>query len=186
MATTLKQTEGVVAASAWPTPPLDMSANTFSILPSLIWPRIEAWVSRRWVSRSVVWIIEGPGDWVAPLSPATIAVVEVWQADAWQAVTLRPSPLGGYVLDSEGPYRFTGTVGAGPVPDDVTEAYRRLAEYMGDNAAPSMWKGRAGASSVNVDLGSIKQSFDRNPAWLARAMQNSGAADLLRPYRGVA
>ena len=43
------------------------------------------------------WTVEGPGEFVPPLSPATISTVEVWSsADAWEVVTLTPSPLGGY------------------------------------------------------------------------------------------
>lgn len=44
--------------------------------------------------------------------------------------------------------------------------------------------GTAGASAVTLDLTSgVKVETQRNPAWLARAMHNSGAGDLLRPYR---
>ena len=182
MATTLKQTEGIPAA--WPASPSGLSTGAAALDAGMLWGRIEAWIAHRWSSRSVVWIVEGCGEWVAPLCPATIATVEVW-GTSWGAVTLNASPLGGWVLD-DATYRFTGTVGAGPVPVAGQEAFRRLAEYAAEGREYGLWKGRAGASSVDVKLGdNLSQSFDRAPTWLARAMQNSGAADLLRPYRGV-
>jgi hypothetical protein len=43
---------------------------------------------------------------------------------------------------------------------------------------------RAGVSSYTVGMGgAVEESYQRNPAWMARAIQNSGAGDLLRPYR---
>lgn len=77
-----------------------------------------------------------------------------------------------------GPYRFTATVGGGDVPAAVSEAFRRLAEYLADDPE------RSGASSYSVNMGgAIEESFNRNPAWIARALDLSGAADLLRPYK---
>ncbi|SFN85194.1 hypothetical protein SAMN05216224_11754, partial [Thioclava dalianensis] len=113
-----------------------------------------------------------------PLSPATVSTVEQWQGDQWETCTPDPSPLGGYDLPTYGPYRITASVGSGDVPAAVSEAFRRLAEYLGDT------DDRAGLSSYSVNMGgAIQESYQRNPAWTARAMQNSGAADLLRPYR---
>lgn len=73
---------------------------------------------------------------------------------------------------------FAGTLWtADAPPEDVLEAFRRLAEYSTDkDAHPSL-------TSRSVEIGSLRESFERSPAWLARAMQYSGAADLLRPYR---
>ena len=87
------------------------------------------------------------------------------------------SPYGGYVFASEGPYRITASVGDGDVPAAVLEAFRRLAEYMAEDA------GKAGATSEKTDVGPITIEVQRSAAWVARAMINSGAADLLRPYR---
>ena len=182
MAVTLKQVEGVPAA--WPAKPTGLSTEATALDVGIIWGRIEQWIARRWSSRSIVWTVEGSGEWVPPLAPAIITTVEVWSG-AWGVVTLGASPLGGYDLDTEGPYRFTGTVGAGPVPLAGQEAYRRLAEYSAEVSDYSMMKGRAGASSVDAEIGPIHESFSRSPSWAAKAMHNSGAADLLRPYRKV-
>ncbi len=69
-------------------------------------------------------------------------------------------------------------MGGGEVPAAVSEAFRRLAEYLADATD------RAGVSSYSVNMGgAIEESYQRNPAWVARAMELSGAADLLRPYK---
>jgi len=180
MAETLKQDEAVPAS--YPATPSGLSTAALAIAPAVIWARIEAYVSTRWTARAVVWTVAGPGDWEPLLTPATVSAVEQWTGSAWAAVTLNPSPLGGYCLN-DATYRITAAVGGGTVPEAVNQAYRRLAEYSSDAGSPGPTKGRSGASSVSLDLGEYKTSFDRAPTWLARAMSNSGAADLLRPYR---
>jgi hypothetical protein len=175
MSTTTKQTEG--APAAYPATPSGLSAAAEALDPAMIWQRLESYVAHRWTARDVVWTVEGPSDWQPPLTPATIATVEIWQADAWESVTLSPSALGGYVLPGCGPYRFTGTVGDGTVPAAVNEAFRRLAEYMAAK------KGKPGATSERVTAGSVTVEQSRAASWMAKALQNSGAADLLRTYR---
>lgn len=178
MATVLRETEGVPAS--YPIQPYPWSTEAALIGTAKIWPRIESWTAYRWQERAVVWIVEGPGDWVPRLSPAAVNTTEVWESDAWQAATLSPSALGGYVLDGEGPYRFTATVGdTGTPPAAVQEAARRLAEYF---AAASGEELRTAAAGSLSDLGF---RMERTPNWLARAMQYSGAADLLRPWRNL-
>jgi hypothetical protein len=133
MTTTIEQTEGTPAS--YPT----VSGYSGAEL-ERVWRRIESYVAWRWTSRTIEWVVEGPGHWHAPLEPATITTVEIWNSnDAWEVVTLSPSPYGGYWLDGCGPYRFTGTCGGGTVPADVEEAFRRLATYM------SARVGKAGA-----------------------------------------
>ncbi|MCC5961575.1 MAG: hypothetical protein JJU09_00465 [Rhodobacteraceae bacterium] len=144
-----------------------------------LWQRIEAYVAHRWTPRGVVWIVDGPGDWRVPLTPAEIDATEVWHNGAFQAVTLAASPLGGLHLPEFGPYRIGATVGAdSDVPPAVMEAFNRFAAYMDaeDDGAP-------GASTVSLSEGSLSATIKRDPKWLARAIQLSGAADLLRPYR---
>ncbi|WP_054301957.1 hypothetical protein [Gemmobacter sp. LW-1] len=182
MAVTIKQAEAIPAT--YPDSPEGLSADAAALDAAMIWQRIEAWIAHRWTARAVVWTVEGPGEWVPPLTPATVQTVEAWQADAWVEVFPPPSPLGGYVLACDVPYRITATVGSGTPPAAVLEAFRRLAEYMAEDVKPSMRMGRAGVSSMSYSIGSaIDVKFDRNPAWMARALVNSGAGDLLRPYR---
>jgi hypothetical protein len=180
MATTIKQTEA--APEEYPDlgSPSPLSAAAASLSPDMIWQRIEAYIAHRWTARSVTWVVEGPGEWHPPLAPATISTVEVWsRAGEWETATLDASPLGGYYLPYTGPFRFTAMVGSGDVPANVIEAFRRLAEYMASKP------GKAGARSESIAAGSINISSTRDPAWLAKAMQNSGAGDLLRGLRNV-
>lgn len=175
MAVTLKEVEAIPAS--YPTiTGLTLPAQVLEHPP--IWERIEAYCRTRWTARQVVWTVEGGGAWEAPLQPATLNTVEVWESGAWVECTPAASPWGGYDLPGDGPYRITGDVGGGPVPWAVREAFRRLAEYLAD--APD----RSGVSSYSVNMGgAIEESYQRNPAWVARAMDMSGAADLLRPYK---
>jgi len=172
----LKRDEAIPVS--YPPVPSGLSAAAAALDPAMIWSRIEAYIAYRWTARAVIWTIEGPGEWTPDLTPVTVSATEIWQADTWTAETLTAGPLGGFVLDGEGPYRITASAGSGTVPAEVNEAFRRLAEYMADDAETP-----AGASAYTVNLGPIDLATTRNPAWLARAMINSGAGDLLRRYR---
>jgi hypothetical protein len=175
MATVIQQVEDV---TTYPAAPAGLSTAAAALSPDMICQRIESYIAWRWTARGVTWFVEGPGEFAPTLAPATISTVDVWSsADAWETATLSPSPLGGYVLPCTGPYRFMGTVGGGTVPAVVLEAWRRLAEYMA--AKP----GKPGAKMERIRAGSILLEHQRSESWMALALQNSGAADLLRPYR---
>ena len=171
MAVTVRQAEGVPAAY----PVLDPAVG------AEVWQRIESYIAHRYSARDIEWIVEGPGEWHPPLAPATISTVEIWTGSGWDDCTPDASPLGGYVLSGCGPYRFTGTVGVddADVPASVATAAHRLSDYM--TAKPST----PGATSESTRAGSVETSKSRDAAWMANAMQNSGAADLLRTYRKV-
>ncbi|WP_370302486.1 hypothetical protein [Pseudooceanicola sp.] len=176
MATTIKQTESI--PSSYPDVPEDLSSDAAALDSDAIWQRIESYVAHRWSSRGVIWIAEGPGEWVPPLAMTEIDLIEIWDA-GWTTATPDASPLGGYEL-LDATYRFAGTVGFGvDLPAAVSEAFRRLAEYLAEaDHAP-------GSNSHTLNLGSYSETIDRAPNWRARALQLSGAADLLRPYRKV-
>ena len=175
MVATISQTEAIPAT--YPTSPAGLSAAAAALSAPMLWQRLEGYVAQRWTSRAIVWVAEGPGDWQPPLKPATISTVERWTGEAWEVTTdLLPSALGGYQLPGCGPYRFTGTVGSGTPPAAVLEAFRRLAEYMAGIDFDSL-----GLRSINVpDIATEEMA---SPSWRARALQDSGAADLLRNYR---
>lgn len=175
MAVTIRQTES--APDDYPEAPEGLSTEATAILDA-VWRRIEAYVAFRTTERDVSWIVEGCGEWVPPLKPATIATVDVWEGDVWTAITLPPSPLGGYVLPGDGPYRFSGTAGDddADVPADLAEAVRRLAEFM-SAASESSHPGLRSETVPDIWTG----EFDNRA--MARALQDSGAADLLRNYR---
>lgn len=149
-----------------------------------LWQRIEAYIAHRFSERAVTWIVEGPGEWEPPLAPATIASVDIWNGTAWETCTAPDAPLGGYWLAGEGPYRFQGTVGAGPTPAPVLEAYERLSDFLADVKDDEGQLVRpAGVSQWRRDVGDVSFEATQNSAWIARALELSGAADLLRPYR---
>jgi len=175
MAETLKQMEYVPLA--FPPAPT-VSAKAAALVPEQIWARIESYTAHRFTERGVKWIIEGPGEWCFPLTPiAAVTSVEIWTGEAWAAVTLPASPLGGYELGND-KYRINANVGSGSVPAPINEAFKRLAEYYADSTDKSA------ASDYSFSLGTdLNEAYSRPSNWMARAMQLSGAADLLRPYR---
>jgi hypothetical protein len=174
MIETIRQDEDMPAS--YPAAPDTLSTAAAALDLPMVWQRLEAYVAHRWTERAVTWIVEGCGEWRPPLTPATITTVEIWRSEAWEAVTLSPSPSGGYVLPG-GTYRFVGTAGGGTVPEAVNEAFRRLAEYMATKA------GKPGVRSERISAGSVSVSQTRSASWTAEAIQNSGAGDLLRTYR---
>lgn len=178
-ATTIKQTEA--APEAYPDAPDGLSTAAAALDPIMVWQRIEAYTAWRWTERAVTWVIEGCGEWIAPLAPATITAIDEWRSDAWSSFAADASPIGGRNFPG-GTFRVTATVGDddADVPAAVLEAFRRLAEYMA--ADP----GIAGATSESISIPDVMaKEIGRAPAWMARAIQNSGAGDLLRPYRRV-
>lgn len=171
----LKQTEAKPVA--YPPLPSGLSAAAGALDSDALWQRIEGWCAHRWSARDVVWTVRGPGEFIPPLGPVASVSAEIWDGAAWIAASVPAGPVG-YALALEGPYRLSATVGAGPVPAAVTEAFRRLAEYLAETDE------RPGAVRYSASLNNdIEESFERYPTWQARALQYSGAADLLRPYR---
>lgn len=174
MATTLEIIESAPATF----PPIPNLA--IGIDPGTVWARLDAWNAWRWGERNCSFVVEGPGDWRAPLLPFSTLTIEVWFDGAFVSAVLPPSPLGGYCLESVGPYRFAGLLGdtADP-PEAVFEAARRLGQFLVTVAARNFDNAiLTKESSEEVD------SFEYgSPNVAARAMQYSGAGDLLRRYR---
>lgn len=162
-----------------PALPESLNAAALALDTDFIWQRIEAYVAHRWSIRDVEFLAEGEGHWLPPLTPVTISKAEYWDGDYWAELQLKPTPLGGLVFQDFGTYRFTGTAGNADAkaPANVLEAFKRLAEYSAQS------KGKAGARSETIGAGSINLSHTRSPMWMAEAMRNSGAGDLLRSYR---
>lgn len=171
----LKRQEAIPAS--YPAAPAGLSTAAAALDADMIWQRIESYIAHRWTERQVIWTVEGPGEFVPDLTPATITAQEVWDGTAWITASLDASFMGGVVLAGDGPYRLTANVGSGDVPAAVSEAFRRLAEYMAEQPE------RHGAGRYELKLGEMSEGFDRSAKWVAQAMQLSGAADLLRSYR---
>lgn len=149
-----------------------------------IWRRIEAYVRVRWTPRNVVWIVSGEGDWEPPLGPVNSMTVEVWQANAWAAASPDPSPTGGYCLDGE-TYRFSASVGGGTVPPEVPQAFARLALYCTHDVDHPEHLSAISVTAATYDGGAAthEHGYTRPTGWVAKALQLSGAADLLRTWR---
>lgn len=178
MVETIKQTE--TAPVSYPPIPGGLSDNAIALDPEPLWQRIESYTTHRWSEREVTWLIEGCGEWRPPLQPVNISNSDVWQDDAWQPVILPPSFLGGLSCRG-GRYRITATVGANnPPPPIVLAAYARLAEYSAAERgiAPEL-------TSYRNQVGDVEVQAERSATWIARSIQNSGAADLLRGFRGA-
>lgn len=173
--------QSVDAPASWPAKPSGLSTAADAFSEAFVWQRLEGRMSWRWGERSAIWTVQGPGDFNPPLKPATITATELWDGTGWASVTLDNSPLGGVVLTGEGPWRITATVGDSAAPPDIVlEAYTRFAEYLAELGAEAVPKG---AQSHSIDLGSVKESVRLDPHREARAIDLSGAGDLLRDYR---
>ena len=148
--------ENEATPASYPATPSGLSIPGAALDAEMIWERIEAYT---------------------PLSPIASHTAEKWENGAWVSTALPDGPVG-LCLPSDGVFKVTAQVGDGTPPKAVSEAFRRLAEYMADDTD------RAGVSSYSVNMGgAIQESYQRNAAHAARALENSGAADMLRPYR---
>lgn len=147
-----------------------------------IWQRIECWIGHRWGKRDVIFIVEGPGDWTPPLVPFSTLTIEVWHDDEWVSAVVPPTPLGGYRLDFPGPFRFAGVAGSTDAPPPaVKEAYRRLITYSSSIIGHD--GGAKGAVTRSDYAGENAGGREFVNGWAGKAIQYSGAADLLRPWR---
>ncbi|MCL6251111.1 hypothetical protein M3P36_08660 [Altererythrobacter sp. KTW20L] len=144
------------------------------------WQRIEHYIAQRFGSREVVWtLVSCGGEWQPPLGPVTdISDAFRWQYGAWQSATIESGPFG--LLLPAGHVQIAASVGteALDLPASVEKAVQRLAAYLeAESAVP------VGARSYRASVGQLSESISADPAHAAKALQNSGAADLLRSYR---
>lgn len=168
--------------AAYPATPSGLSDAGAALAPALVWDRLYQWIGWRWGTSAVEWTVKGGGVFAVPLRPATVEAVAYWDKDVedWIAVPLGKDPMG-ISLPFDATWKVDATCGAGvtQAPAIVDEAYRRLADYLA--AAPD---DMAGVTSATETVeGVMTQSFHRSSTWRARALEASGAADLLRSYR---
>ena len=141
----------------------------------IAWQRIEHYIAYRYSPRAVVWSVQANGcEWIAPLAPVVSLTA---QTDEIAAHIPDAGQRGGWMLP-EGLVTVSATVGGGPAPEAVLEAVRRYASYIA-----SIDKIPVGVT--RVDSGELSLSYRAERIDPARALQNSGAADLLRPYRRI-
>ena len=154
-----------------------LSAAAAALNQAALWKRLESWIRYRYGERSVEWIVEGPGVFEPPLHPYTIDSTEKWSGDSWEAVTLSAAPIGFELLGHT--YRITADVGTAIVPEAVTEAFTRLAEYLADDSQMPRYANQRMTKITE----SIQVDTERPVTWHAKALHYSGASDLLRAYR---
>lgn len=164
------------APDAYPDPPPNLSAAAQSIPAGVVWDRLERYTRQRWTPRNVVWQVSVAGRKEAfepRLQPAVFASARVWDETShqWESATPIRAPWG--VMLECGDWQLTFVVGVDAPPLRALEAYRRLAEYWAEV--------QGNASLASVKDGDYAASFNANA--IGRALQLSGAADLLRPYR---
>lgn len=174
MATTLEVIESAPAAF----PEIPNLAEGIEV--ATVWARIDGWINARWGERECAFIVEGPGHWRAPLYPFIVATIEIWDASEWVSAVIAPSALAGYQLEGVGPYRFMGILGdAADPPAIVLEAARRLGAYL-VAAASRQFENAILTKESSDEIDSFEYA---PPANAAKALQYSGAADLLRRFR---
>lgn len=154
----------------YPDKPSGLSDDAAAIDEAVIWDRLEAFTNFRW-SETVVEFVVNPDheiQWKPPYVPFVVDLVdgEAATPDQFGAVTIRNRS------------KVRCTIGGADVSETVKTAYRRLAEYFAVRDDMP-----AGAQRYAVSIGDISETISKRSDHLARAMQNSGAADLLRKYR---
>ncbi|SDL79965.1 hypothetical protein [Paracoccus chinensis] len=199
MAETIRTIEAV--PEAWPELPANelILANAADTA-AWAWQRIEAYCAHRWTPREVMWLVQGDGEWFPPIAPAVITKVESWEGGDWRPTVPEASPFGRLCLWGDA-HRITATVGAdNPPPPLVLKAATRLINYLCqqiDRNDPDLWATsmrwitsppdeqitvRDGTATITRG-DKTQESYTRPADYIAKALQYSGAADLLRPYR---
>lgn len=147
-----------------------------------VWRRIEQYIRWRWQSRPVQWTVHGTGLFVPALRPLEVVTVQRWstlEGGEWRHVTPCCAPFG-VELPGSGFFRVAGIAGDDtPTPDDVLEAYERLRDYI----AGIKDEGHVGATTISDGVPGVSQTVRRPAAAMARALEYSGAADILKAYR---
>jgi len=136
----------------------------------VIWDRLESFCNFRWSETVMEFVVNPPCEiqWQPPYEPFLIMEVngEPAEPDEYGAVKIRDKSI------------IRATIGGAVPSATVLKAYQRLADYFAaENEAP------AGVQRYSVTIGDISETYSMRSDHLSRAMQNSGAADLLRKYR---
>lgn len=163
--------------TTYPTTPTGLSTAAAAIAPAVIWDRLYSYIGHRWGTNLVSWRLQGCGEFIPRLTPYTVEDVFYWSNSGWVLTPLQAGPVG-IELPAFNIWKIDATTGGGvmAVPAAVARAYVLLAEYMASTS-----KNPAGVASLTS--GQLSMRFSRDHA--ARALQQSGAADLLRPYRNL-
>ncbi|MEQ9260938.1 MAG: hypothetical protein RIG84_17765 [Roseovarius sp.] len=155
---------------AYPDAPEGLSTEAAAIPAAVIWDRLESWTNYRWSETVTDFVVNPPCEvkWQPPYAPFVV--------DSVDGETATIDGFGQVILRSKSVVRCT--IGGATPTETVNAAYIRLAEYMAaTDDAPG------GVSRYSIDVGDISESWSRKADHMAKAIHNSGAADLLRRYR---
>jgi hypothetical protein len=154
----------------YPDAPSGLSDAAAAIPAAVIWDRIEAYCNFRWSETVTEFIVDPPCEieWQPPYLPFTIDTVN------GEAAT--PGTFGAVTLSEKS--KVVCTIGGATPNETVNSAYRRLAEYVA-----AMDDAPKGVTRYSIGIGDLSESWSRRADHMARAMDNSGAADLLRKFR---
>lgn len=161
-------------------------------IPAWIWQRIEAYCNWRWTPREAQIDVDGVGWFNLPVRPFRVTKVEFFAGEAWEEVLPPHAEQRGWRMYSAFERcRITGMVGEdNPAPEAVIHAAIRLHAYLGHTPESfPMWATSRSHTAENTTHGeggstsTRNETFQRHADYLAKAIQHSGAADLLRRYR---
>ncbi|WP_420343520.1 hypothetical protein [Paenirhodobacter sp.] len=162
-------------------------------IPDWIWERIEAYCNWRWTPREAQIESDGGSGWfILPVRPFRVTKIEWFDPHAdggyglWMESLPPSTPQRGWKMYSPFSHcRITGIVGENnPAPPAVIQAAVRLHAYLGHTPESfPMWATGRTHTTGGGSSSTSNESFQRPANYIAKAMQNSGAADLLRPYR---
>ena len=165
----LSETEIEISVT-YPEPPDGLSDDAAAIEPAVIWDRLEAFCNYRWSETVMEFVVapDHPVMWTQPYLPSVVDLVNGEPAE--------PDEFGAVRINGRSKVR--ATIGGAAPSETVLAAYRRLAEYFAVRDEMP-----AGAQRYAVSIGDISETISKRPDHMARAMHNSGAADLLRKFR---
>ncbi len=142
-----------------------------------VWQRIEQYTNYRWPARRVEFALQGQGEFTPLVTPFKPESIKCWSAQKWRVAQMLKTAWCGVCLPFDTQWRLEGIAGDDSVPPaEVLEAARRLSDYFCQiqNDGRTMSATSLSGDDASVDLGA---------AWAAKAVQRSGAGDLLRRYR---
>jgi len=172
---------------SYPEVPLTaLAAPDFGPPAAWVWARIEAYCSWRWTPRVARLEVYNHSGWIRmPVRPFRVTKLEICNSSGqfweWTELDISCAPQRGWNIYAPGLNTcIRGIAGENnPAPGAVIHAAVRLHTYLAHQPESfPLW-----ATSKSHAQGDSNDGFQRPANYIAKAMQHSGAADLLRTYR---
>ncbi|SLN10775.1 hypothetical protein PSJ8397_00042 [Pseudooctadecabacter jejudonensis] len=179
--TVIEQEE--ISTAVYPDAPDGLSDAAAALSKEIVWDRLEQFTNYKIGQRSIQFRVcsnRGQPWWIPAERPFEITGILIADTtlDDYVATPVRPRADGAVNLEGKAAL-VTATVGLATAPPLFLEAYKRLAEYF---AASQI--GPEGVTRYSLSVGpDITEGYSKQATHTAKAMVNSGAADLLRKYR---